>query len=239
MLQTNLLNQPFMSDKIAKLDALSENITKESLAEILEILKTDELSEEEFIAASEAFDTVAFLYALPQGEEEERDLKLCTLIARRMQEVEDLENELADEESLLEEAKLEREVADALLEAAAEEQKEDRQTDVDALGIVIEDAVNECVQIEEELQEVTAWISAARGLLHTEKYKELPEECLEVLFMDDEDEMEDDEEYFDDCCGEDACGNEECEGCEDCEGCDTDDTEEMESGCGASACCKA
>jgi hypothetical protein len=241
-----------MSTKLEQIEALSEQNSLESIQTLIELSKDETLTAEEVSAAEEAFETVSFLYALPQNEEEERDVKLCSLIAKRLDYLEDLAFDFYEEEQLLEEAKLELEVALRLVELAPEDQKEDRTTDLDACQMVIEHSVDECAQIEQDIQETSAWIDCAHELLTTEKYQNLPEECFAVLFPADDAEENDEEEY--NCCGSDDCGEEDCEGCEDCEGgceeggcggCEeggckeeTKEEEEMEGCCGNGGCCK-
>jgi hypothetical protein len=236
-----------MSTKLEQIEALSEQNSLESIQTLLELMKDETLSEEEVEAAEEAFETVSFLYALPENEEEERDVKLCELIAKRLDLLQDLAFDFYEEEQNLERAKLESEVATHMLEKADAEQKEDRQTDLDASIMLTEMANDACVQIEEEIKMTNEWIDCAHEMLATEKYRALPQECFEVLFPADEDE--DEEEY--NCCGGDDCGNEECEGCDDCmggcngEGCEggceedvLEEVEEVQDGCCGGGCCK-
>lgn len=223
-----------MSAKLEQIEALSEQNSLESIQALIELSKDEALTEEEMAAAEEAFETVSFLYALPENEDEERDVKLCTLIAKRLDYLEDLAFDFYEEEQLLEEAKLELEVALRLVELAPEDQKEDRATDLDACQMVIEHSVDECAQIEQDIKETSAWIDCAHEMLATEKYRNLPEECFAVLFPADNAEGND-EEY--NCCGSDACGDEDCEGCEDCEGgCEEEEDETEESGCCGGGC---
>ena len=60
-----------MSTKLEQIEALSEQNSLESIQTLLELMKDETLSEEEVEAAEEAFETVSFLYALPENEEEE------------------------------------------------------------------------------------------------------------------------------------------------------------------------
>lgn len=244
-----------MSTKLEQIEALSDQNSLESIQTLIELSKDETLTEEEMSAAEEAFETVSFLYALPQNEEEERDVKLCSLIAKRLDYLEDLAFDFYEEEQLLEEAKLELEVALRLVAMRGdkgdrgdrgEEENENRQTDLDACQMVIEHSVDECAQIEQDIQETSAWIDCAHELLTTEKYQNLPEECFAVLFPADDTDVgaspcgclcSEEEEY--NCCGSDDCGSEDCEGCEDCEGgCEEGGCGECEEFVGAESCAR-
>lgn len=246
-----------MSTKLEQIEALSEQNTLEAIQELLELLKDETLTEEELEAAEEAFETVSYLYALPQNEEEERDVKLCGLIAKRLDYLQDLAFDFYEESENLEHCKLEAEVAARMLELTTEEQKVDREIGVSVAADMLTMAEESCATVEAELERTNEWIECAHDMLSTQKYRALPEECFEVLFPADDTDVEGSpcgcpcsEEEFD-CCGEDDCGSEACEGCEDCEagcngegcegGCEEDiveDEEEMEACCGNGGCCK-
>lgn len=197
---------------------LSENISLETIQKLLELTKDDSLSDEEYDAVELAFEKASLLYALPQSEEEERDWKLCMLISRRLNALQDLSFDFYKEEQYTEEATLELEIAVRLLASATEEQKVDRETDVEAAEMVIDLSKEECNQIETEIKETNEWLVVAREMLTTEKYRMLPEECLDVMFSDDEeedfeeeecdDECEDEEDEMEEggCCGGGGCG---------------------------------
>ncbi|OGL98242.1 hypothetical protein A2318_01370 [Candidatus Uhrbacteria bacterium RIFOXYB2_FULL_45_11] len=237
-----------MSTKLEQIESLSEQNSLEAIQALLEILQDETLTEEELEAAEEAFETVSFLHALPQNEEEERDVKLCALIAKRLDYLQDLAFDFYEESENLERCKLESEVAARMLELATEDQKQDREIGVSVAHDMLVMAEESCSTVEAELERTNEWIECAHDMLLTQKYRALPEECFEVLFPSD-DEDEDEEEF--DCCGEDDCGSEECEGCDDCtggcngEGCEggceediVEDEEEMEEGCCGGGCCK-
>lgn len=214
---------------------LSENISLETILKLLELTKDDSLSDEEYDAVELAFEKACLLYGLPQTEEEERDWKICLLISRRLNSLQNLSYDFYKEEQHLDEVSLELEIANRLLASATEDQKVDRETDVEAAELVIEWSKEECNQIEKELKETEQWITTAREMLSTEKYRALPEECLEVMFSDDEESEEEDDE--DGCCGEGECGEGEC-GEEGCGGCEEEaDEEEIPEGCCGGGCC--
>src|SRR3989338_1707795 len=119
-----------MSTTLEQLESLSEQNTLEAVQALLEILQDEALTEEELEAAEEAFETVSFLFALPQNEEEERDVKLCALIAKRLDYLQDLAFDFYEESENLEHCKLESEVAARRLGLATEDQKGDRETGV-------------------------------------------------------------------------------------------------------------
>jgi len=195
-----------MSLRLDEIRELSEDASKESIATLIDLMNDETLSPEEFDAAEEAFEEVSFLYAFPQTEEEERDLKICELIAQRLHQLQDLAYDFHEEEEHLIEAKLEAEVAARLLERAEDAHKADRKTELEMTEVMTNQALQECALIEEEIDQINEWMNCAHEMLTTEKYQELPEECLEVLFPEEED-MEMDE----DCDDEFEDEDEECE----------------------------
>lgn len=217
-----------MTTRLGEISMLSSDISLETIQKLLELTKDDSLSDEEYDAVELAFEKASLLYGLPQSDEEERDWKICLLISRRLNSLQDLAYDYYKEEQHLEEVTLEAEIAQRLLASATEDQTVDRETDVEAAELVIEWSKEELNQIETEVKETEAWITTAREMLATEKYRSLPEECLEVMFSDDEDEEEEnDDEEEDGCCGEDGCG-----GCEE-----EADEEAIPEGCCGGGCC--
>lgn len=209
---------------------LSSDISLETIQKLLELTKDDSLSDEEYDAVELAFEKASLLYGLPQSEEEERDWKICLLISRRLNSLQDLAYDYYKEEQHLEEVTLEAEIAQRLLTGATEEQTVDRETDVEAAELVIEWSKEELNQIEKEVKETEQWITTAREMLATEKYQTLPEECLEVMFSDDEDEEEEcDEDEEGGCCGGEGCGEGGCE--------EEGDDEAIPEGCCGGGCC--
>ncbi len=209
-----------MSLRLDEIRVLSEDASKESIVALIGLMNDETLSPEEFDAAEEAFEEVSFLYAFPQTEEEERDLKICELIAQRLHQLQDLAYDFHEEEEHLIEAKLEVEVATRLLERAEDVDKADRQTELEMCGVMLKQATDECVLIEEEMEQVNDWMDCAHEMLTTEKYQELPEECLEVLFP--EECEEDDCEEGDECEEDNEDGEDDVmeeEGCEREGGC--------------------
>ena len=201
-----------MPNRLKQIAELAEDFSKASIDALIELMNDESLTDEEFTAAEEAFEKVSFLYAMPQSEEEERDWKICILIAKRLNLLTDLLYDSHETEASLEDAKLESEIANALLAAATDEQREDRSLEAELAESMITFAQQDYADIENEIEELNAWIACARGLLMTQKYQELPEECLEVFFPGEDGDDCDEDECVDDegceeggCCGSDVC----------------------------------
>ena len=212
-----------METRLNQIEALSEDFSKASIDALIELMNDETLTDDEFEFAEAAFEKVSFMYGMPQNEVEERDWKICILIAKRLNLLTELLYDSSQTEASLEDAKLESEIANNLLALASEDQKEDRSLEAELAESIIGFAQQDYVDIEKEIEEINAWIACARGMLMTEKYQELPEECLEVFFpgSEDEDEEEDD---CDDCDGE-------------CTGACEMDEEVLEEGCGEEGGC--
>lgn len=188
-----------------EIDTLAEQDSLEAIQRLVEIISANTVTADEFESALGALNLVLASYIIPDNEDEEEDLKICRMIAKRVEYIKKRGFELGEKEDYLEGRRLESKIADRMLERAPEDRKEDRRIDVNVAHDMLIMAEHDCAVIEEEMNHDELWIDAARDILTTEKFRSLPDACFEGLVSWDGEEDLDDllgeewEDELDDC----------------------------------------
>lgn len=196
------INLFFMSHQ-TEIDTLAEQDSLEAIQKLVEIINAQTITADEFESALGVLNLVLASYIIPDNEAEEEDLKICRMIAKRVEYIKKRAHELCEKEDDLEDRRLEFKIANRMYERAPEEQKEDRRIDVSVVENLLFMDEKACSDIEEEMNHDQLWIDAARDILTTEKFRSLPNVCFEGLVSwNGEDDWETDfdgEDGLEDC----------------------------------------
>jgi len=185
--------------------------TKEAVAKIKAYI-AKEKDENKKAMAELALDECQLFYYEPTNEKEEGDYYLLKLISRKENRLTDRYVQLFGLECEVKFVEQELRVVKAISEKVKKKDKE-----AEDIGVwVAQDSLTTTEQRLKELQdwikEDEVFIETARGLITTERYKNIPKDFIDHIHFDNEclnKDFEEDEYCCDDCNERDCC-------CEDC-----------------------
>jgi len=215
------------SESLADIKKLVRAGTKEAVAKLRTLMEkeTDQERKEDLQLDVEEAEAI---YYEPANEQEEKDFNLAKLVNNKEKiwlAQDDERNALLCRVNF---ARLELAIRQKMLKEAVGEAKDMAQVNVDVTEDVLTMEESRLAEIEESLDDTEAFMKAAKQMIKTKKYQDLPEAFFEDYYFDDED-LDDLSEDEDGCC---CCGC-HCEcGESDCE----DVVSENDCECGGCEC---
>jgi len=189
-----------------ELQKLAHAGTKEALEKIEKYIKSEKDSEKRAYAEL-ALEECEFMYYEPTNEKEEDDYILSELIRRRERNIDDMVMKIDSLKAVLEKSALEGKVHEKVL-AKHKNKREEWQYNWMSDFVFYE--ANELPKLEDQIAYDEAWITEAKKMITTARYKNMPARYLQNIHFDfDGETLDGDDDCFDcedDC---DICGNDE------------------------------
>lgn len=161
----------------------------ERLKDMREIVKGDKRAMVEL-----ALDEAMYFYTSPTDDAEEQDWRLCAMMNERKERQYHLLVTRETVQDRLQNLEIEKKVANAVFKHASKDTKEHARLSSDVVRDLHTMEEQRLQELEQEIQDVDAWLKAADGLLVTEKYRKMPEDLFSFIRMDEEDACDFDED---------------------------------------------
>lgn len=189
-----------------ELERLAHEGTKEAMAKIEKYIKAEKDSDKRAYGEM-ALEECEICYCEPVNEKEEDDLMLCELIRQREQDVDDLLIRAEAIDMRLKKLLLEKKVHEKVL-AKNKSKKEAWQHNWMTDFVTIEE--QELQEIEDEIAYDEAWISEAKKMITTKRYKNIPARYLEHFNFNIDSDLDENDDYCSYCDDESCDCEEEC-----------------------------
>ena len=177
-----------------ELQKLAHAGTKEAMAKLESYIKAEKDYEKRSYAEL-ALEECEFFYYQPLNEKEEEDFLLCELIRRREESIDNMTTKIEKLKAKLERSSLEGKVHEKVL-AKHKNKKEEWQYNWMTDFVCFEE--NELPKIKEQIAYDEAWVTEAKKMITTARYKKMPAKYLNHINFDDE-FMDDDDDCDCDC----------------------------------------